>query len=159
MQGSYIRTGLAVIVLCLGSVHYSAAAFEQPGTRAVPFKGDLEGVVTRTPLSPSSILVEISASGHATHLGRFTLEMPHTVNLATASATGTMTFTAANGDVLTATFNGQAQVGPIVSIVEEATIMGGTGRFAGATGTFTMNRLFDPAAGTTTGSFEGTIGR
>ena len=33
----------------------------------------------------------------------------------------------------------------------------GTGRFAGATGSFTVQRQFDPATGTTTGSFEGTI--
>jgi hypothetical protein len=56
-----------------------------------------------------------------------------------------------------ADFTGQAQVGPIVSIVEQATITGGTGRFAGASGTFTIERLFDPAAGTTSGSFGGTI--
>jgi len=45
----------------------------------------------------------------------------------------------------------------VVRIVEEATITGGTGRFAGATGSFTTVRLYDPVAGTTSGSFEGTI--
>jgi hypothetical protein len=100
----------------------------------------------------------ITASGNATGLGAFTLQVPHTVNFATATGTGTFTFIAANGDRLTASFTGQADTSqPIFSIVENATITGGTGRFAGATGTFTATRLFDPAAQTTTGTFEGTV--
>ena len=42
-------------------------------------------------------------------------------------------------------------------IVETATITGGTGRFAGATGSFVCERLYDIAGGTTIGSFDGTI--
>jgi hypothetical protein len=42
---------------------------------------------------------------------------------------------------------------------DTATIKGGTGRFAGATGGFIAERVVDTAAGTTTGSFEGTISR
>ena len=125
----------------------------------VPFKGTLEGPQTTTPLEPPLAFSVVSATGTATHLGRFALEIPHTVNRATSTGIGTYTFTAANGDTLTAGFTGEAQVGPIISIVEHATITGGTGRFAGATGTFTAHRLFDPVNGTTTGSFEGTISR
>jgi len=122
-----------------------------------PFKGNLEGSQTLTPLQPPFGLVSGQATGNATHLGQFTVQFPHTVNFATARGEGTYTFTAANGDTLTADFTGQAQTGPITSIVEEAVITGGTGRFAGATGSFTVRRLFDRAAGTTTGSFDGTI--
>lgn len=125
--------------------------------QSVPFKGRFEGTQTVTPLEPPLASVEGEATGNATHLGRFTVEFPHTVNFATASGVGTYTFTAANGDTLTATFTGQAQRGTVTSIVEHATITGGTGRFVGATGSFTAQRLFDPANGTTTGSFEGTI--
>jgi hypothetical protein len=103
------------------------------------------------------LLVNGSATGEGAHLGRFTVAFPHTVNFATRTGVGTYTFTAANGDTLTATFTGQAQLGTVTSIVEHATITGGTGRFAGATGSFTAHRLFDPATGRTTGSFEGTI--
>lgn len=124
---------------------------------AVPFKGKFEGAQTVTPLAPPFASVEVFTVGTGTKLGRFTMELPHTVNFATASATGTCTIVAANGDVLTGDFTGQAQVGPIVSIVEHVTITGGTGRFEGATGTFVITRTFDPAAGMTTGSFEGTI--
>jgi hypothetical protein len=45
----------------------------------------------------------------------------------------------------------------IASIVETATITGGTGRFAGATGSFIVERLVDLINLETTGSFEGTI--
>jgi hypothetical protein len=34
---------------------------------------------------------------------------------------------------------------------------GGIGRFVGATGSFTVERLFNQVTGLTTGSFEGTI--
>ena len=126
-------------------------------THARPFKGRFEGTQTVTPLTPPLAFVEASVTGNATHVGRFTMELPHTVNFATSSAQGTCTLVAANGDVLIADFTGQAQVGPIVSIVEHATITGGTGRFAGATGSFTIERVFDPVAGTTSGSFQGTV--
>jgi hypothetical protein len=124
----------------------------------MPFKGTFEGTQTTTPLEPPRALVDGSATGEATHLGRFTVEFPHIVNFVTRTGDGTYTFTAANGDTLTADFTGQAQPGPIVSIVEVATITGGTGRFAAATGSFIVQRQFDPASGTTRGSFEGTIG-
>ena len=45
----------------------------------------------------------------------------------------------------------------VLSIAESATITGGTGRFADATGTFTVERLFNQVTPLTTGSFQGTI--
>ena len=124
---------------------------------AVPFKGSLEGSQTLTPLQPPLGFVNGSATGNGTHLGLFTVTFPHTVNFATRSGTGTYTFTAANGDTLTADFSGQASGGPVVSIVENATVTGGTGRFEGATGSFVVERWFDQASGVTEGRFEGTI--
>ena len=133
----------------------------QQGTSAaaqpLPFKGSLEGTQTLTPLQPPFGAVNGRADGTATHLGRFTVVFPHTVNFATRSGVGTYTFTAADGDTLTAAFTGQAQQGPVVSIEEHATITGGTGRFEGATGAFVVQRRFDQATGWTGGSFEGTV--
>jgi hypothetical protein len=43
------------------------------------------------------------------------------------------------------------------SITEINTITGGTGRFAGAQGSFTVERLVNLATGFTSGSFHGTI--
>ena len=125
---------------------------------AVPLRGQFEGTATVTPLDPPFAQVNVSATGQASHLGRFTLEIPHVVNFATRSATGTMTLTAANGDTLTASFTGQSQIAePLVTIVETATVTGGTGRFADASGSFTVNRLFDRSTGITQGTLEGTI--
>ena len=43
-------------------------------------------------------------------------------------------------------------------MVEEAyTTTGGTGRFAGASGSFTVERLFNLVTGFTSGSFDGFI--
>ena len=126
----------------------------------VPFKGTLDGDVTRTPVDDTHVRVDIEASGVASLLGRFALEAPHLVDLTTRSAAGYYQFVAANGDTLTAEFTGRAgpsDIPGVVRIVEEAVITGGTGRFAGATGSFTVVRLYDPAAGTTTGEVEGTI--
>ena len=125
----------------------------------VPFKGRLEGTATITPGTPPFLSVSIEGTGNATHLGRFTVEIPHVVNTTNRTSTGTYEFTAANGDTLTAGFTGQATLTApgVLSIVETATITGGTGRFADATGSFTVERLFNQVTGLTTGSFEGTI--
>ena len=135
-----------------------ASVSPTPAAATVPFKGTLEGSQTTTLLEPPLAFSVVSATGTATHLGRFTVEIPHTVNFATRTGEGTYTLTAAPGDTLTARFTGTADTStPIFAIVEHATITGGTGRFARAAGTFTAHRLFDPVNGTTTGSFEGTI--
>jgi hypothetical protein len=69
-------------------------------------------------------------------------------------------FVAANGDTLTGLFTGistPTATPGVNEIVETASITGGTGRFAGATGDFTVERLFDTATLLTIGAFEGTI--
>jgi hypothetical protein len=126
----------------------------------VPFKGSFEGTLTVSPPTEPPFLPSfIAATGNATHLGRFTLEIPHIVNTATRIGTGTFEFRAADGDMLTADFVGVATViAPgVLSTVDTATITGGTGRFANATGSFSGNRVFVVGAAPVTGTFEGTI--
>ena len=146
--------GLALAVVVILGLTGQVAAAEQ-----VPFKGSFEGDVTITPLTPPYVSVLVEGTGNATQLGQFTLDIPHIVNRTTRIAVGTYEFTAANGDKVFAEFSGIATpVAPGVLYIEEtATITGGTGRFAGATGSFAAERLFDTVAGTTIGSFEGTI--
>ena len=133
-------------------------ALGRGGVTTVPLKGSLEGTVAITPLDPARASVVITASGHATQLGRFTLQMPHLVNFATATGEGTFTFRAANGDTLIGVFTGDADTTPPIFAIEETgSITGGTGRFSGASGTIAIHRLFDPVAGTTTGTIEGTL--
>jgi hypothetical protein len=141
-----------VVVLRLGG---PAAAGEQ-----VPFNGSLDGDVTHTPVDAQTDAVLVEATGTANQLGRFTLDIPHLVNRPTRTAAGSYEFTAANGDTVYADFTGLAaptSTPGVLYIVEVATITGGTGRFAGATGSFITERWYDLIAGTTTGYFEGTI--
>jgi hypothetical protein len=147
--------GLALTVSAVLGLAGPLAAGKQ-----VPFKGNLDGTVAITPLTPPFVSVAIDATGNATHLGQFTLSVPHTVNREFRTASGTYTFVAANGDTLTAEFTGQSSPSStpgVLSIVENATITGGTGRFAHASGSFTTERLFDTVAGTTSGTFSGTV--
>ncbi len=132
----------------------------------VPFKGSVAGTVTITPIIGDPVFdvhVEIDGAGNASHLGEFSVSIPHDVDRrmppSPSIAVGEYVFTAANGDELYAEFTGQATlIAPgFLSIVETATITGGTGRFVGATGGFDCERLFDTVAGTTVGEFNGTI--
>src|SRR5260370_3162594 len=146
---------LALAVVAILGLIGPVAAGEQ-----VPFKGSFEGdvIVTRRP--PPFLSVIVDATGNATQLGQFRLDIPLVVNRANLTAVGTYEFTAANGDTVIAEFTGIAtptDVPGVLYIEETATIIGGTGRFAGATGNFVSERLYDRIAGTTIGSFEGTI--
>jgi len=131
----------------------------------VPFKGSFAGVAIVTPTDdPNIVSVAVDATGKATELGQFTLAIPHHVKFATTGRTsyGSYQFVAANGDTLSADFIGHVTpVSGVLHAVEIATITGGTGRFADATGTFTVERvvLVDLTTGTrtTAGSFNGTI--
>jgi hypothetical protein len=158
MKRYSLTASLALTVLTLLALAGPAAAQQQ-----VPFKGSLQGVATVTPFKPPYLFTAVvNATGNATQLGQFALVIPHLVNRETkpATANGTYQFVAANGDTLTASFNGQAtptSTPGVLSIVETATITGGTGRFAGATGSFTCVRLFNTITGVTAGSFQGTI--
>jgi hypothetical protein len=125
----------------------------------VPFRGEMSGTATVTPIAPPVVSVLLVTSGHANQLGSFTLRAPHTVNQATLTASGTYTFTAADGSTLTASLSGTAtMVAPgQLAIAETGIITGGTGRVDGATGSFSTQRTFFPGTGLTHGTFEGWI--
>lgn len=146
-----------------GSASRNVAA---PATEVnlLKLKGSLTGTFTFVPDAPPSQIatVHLDASGVASHLGRFTLTAPHRVDVSTlpARAVGTFELVAANGDRLTGRFEG---TGTLTSppdgftVVEIYTVTGGTGRFAGATGTFTAERAVNLTTLETTGSLEGTL--
>lgn len=167
MKGSLVAYGVFSSVILAGCGGPTAPTGASPvaagaetsarGMASVPFKGSFEGSQTVTPGTPPTATVEMHAEGTGTLVGRFEIALPHTVNFATASASGTGTIVAADGSRIIASFTGQAQIGPIVTIVEQATVTSGTGRFASAAGSFTIRRTYDPATGRTTGSFEGAL--
>jgi hypothetical protein len=132
------------------------------GAQPVPFRGSIT-TADQAVIAPPFLLATGTGEGTATHLGRFTATYEATANLATSAATGTYRFTAANGDLLVATFVGSAvAIEPgLERFTEVLTIVSGTGRFAAANGTITLVRLvsINYAAGTSTatGSMEGEI--
>ena len=140
---------------------FVAVAFASPAMagQRVPFKGSLAAVETDA-VQGGTLVVDGSGVGKATHLGRYTITFHVDVNLGTFIGVGTVTFIAANGDTLSASLIGQAAPtpDPNISMLEEvATITGGTGRFAGATGNFTIERVLNLSTGISSGSFSGTI--
>jgi hypothetical protein len=153
------RSGPAATVVC-ALLAVSCLAASAAANERVKFKGNLDGVVTHTPIDATHDFVVVEATGTATRLGQFELTAAHVVDTAARVAAGTYVFTAANGDTLTAEFTGRASptaTPGVLAVVETATITEGTGRFEGATGGFVVERLYDRNAGTTTGSFKGTI--
>jgi hypothetical protein len=155
MKRYYFSASLALAVVVVLGLAGPVSAGDQ-----VPFKGTFEGDVTHTPVDAQTDAVLVEAAGDATQLGQFTLDIPHFVNRPTRIAAGYYEFTAANGDTVSAEFTGLAMptsTPGVLYIVEVATITGGTGRFAGATGSFVTERWFDTINLTTIGYFEGTI--
>ncbi|MEO6525970.1 MAG: hypothetical protein ABIP93_05050 [Gemmatimonadaceae bacterium] len=126
------------------------------------FEGTLQAVSRPTydPATNSNI-VHLVGTVSAHPYGQFTLVADFTVALATELSVGRLTLTARNGDVITATFTGKSSpVAPgVIGIIENATITSGTGRFAGATGSFVVERTLVRASGVTSGSFSGIIVR
>ena len=67
-------------------------------------------------------------------------------------------WTAANGDAIATTVAGHAVVTfPLAAITETHTITGGTGRFAGASGTLIVERSLNLPTLASSGSIAGTI--
>jgi hypothetical protein len=133
----------------------SASAGEQ-----VPFSGSLHAQETIVSQGAGFFVADGSGEGIGTLLGRFTLTWEFTVNLADGTGSGPVRYTAANGDqiFMTAVGSSEPTATPgVFHITEIQIITGGTGRFAGAKGSFTVDRLTDLNTGFTSGSFHGTI--
>jgi hypothetical protein len=131
----------------------------QAGEKELPMKGTLQSVETYV-VTPPFMSVTANGSGNATHLGKFTINYEVQVNLETIAGVGSAQLVAANGDVLYANLLGQATPAgqpDVFNVVEEFTITGGTGRFANASGSFTLNREVNITTGATSGSFDGSI--
>jgi hypothetical protein len=123
----------------------------------LPFSGTLAGT-TSAIVTPPTLEIDLLGVGQATQLGRFTTRSAHFGVLGVPASTGTWDFTAANGDELFTTVTTTVEPGPAGGIgTSIATIVGGTGRFAGATGTFVVVFLDVHDEATATGQFSGTF--
>src|SRR5215470_3813546 len=115
---------LAACTVSLTIVAVSAVAAD------TPFKGTVNAVETGENAFPIRT-IDRQGTGTATYLGNYTEHVTAQINLLQLHGIGIATFTAANGDTLTANLDGQAtRTGPTtLSIVENYAITGGTGRF------------------------------
>ncbi len=119
------RTVAALIVLRL--------ALPALADNPVPFRGHADVVITgMVPVPPTSVQLTADATGEATHLGRYTRTETVVLKLANGTFAGTVTFTAANGDLLCAAAAG-GFISPTTAI-GTYTFTGGTGRFRDASG-------------------------
>ena len=147
---------LAAVLAAL-IVSESATAGKQ-----VPFKGRSSGIVTAVGFDPVKGIAytHLEGSGEATHLGHFTVTGDVAVEVATGIPTGTWTLTAANGDMLFLEMTGSG-IDPTHGF-GDFTVVGGTGRFAEATGSYEQIITFALPLGTAdsipyTDVLEGTI--
>ena len=114
------------------------AAYGQHGTDR-PFKATLEGSVTWEwpgdwPSQCTRVTTVTHATGQATHLGLVVMTSSHCPDQPEYIYDGRMTLTAANGDRLYGIYNyGESELQAMT-----VTFTGGTGRFAGASGSALM---------------------
>jgi hypothetical protein len=146
-------------MILMATLAVPAAAQKQ-----VPLKGSFEGYDAVSPgPSPTTASLRTVAAGRGTRLGRFSLTQDVTLNGANLTDAGSAEWIAANGDSIYTTVVGSAIPGDVVfTITEIHTITGGTGRFSGAEGSFTVHRTHvvapsDDGTHVTSGWLEGTI--
>jgi hypothetical protein len=157
MKKALITNAIGLLVaLLLASTTFAAPAAAE---KQLILKGSLHAVETYE-LDFPTLSVDASGFGNATHFGRFTVNYQAIVDVTTGSASVSAHLVAANGDSLFAEGTGQGTetATPDVSqIVERYSITGGTGRFAGASGSFTVKRQVNLATGATSGTIDGVI--
>ena len=157
------RTRSQIYVSIAAMILTAALAAPAATQKQVPFKGTFQGDDTVSQPSPATALIRTTATGTGTHLGHFSFTQELTINGANLTATGSGEWIAANGDIIYTTFVASAIPGDVVFIITEIhTITGGTGRFSGAQGSFTLHRTHvvtpsDDGTHVTFGWFEGTI--
>ena len=169
-----VYVSIAAMMLTTAFAFPAAAQTSCAGLAPGCFKGTFQGVDAHDPSAPeaTSIVIRTTATGVGTRLGRFSLHREVTANLLNFTDTGSAEWVAANGDSIYTTVAGQAELsdlpGGFLKVTEIHTITGGTGRFTGAQGSFTVE-LFHKfeVSGTADGlelhdifgSFHGTISR
>ena len=137
----------------------AALAVPAAAQHQVPFKGALQGHDTDIGFTNTTVTVLTVGTGIGTHVGQFSFTQTVTVDFTTGHDTGSAQWFAANGDSISTTVTGSGQViePGLFRIKDDHTITGGTGRFAGAQGSFRVTKLASAVTFLTSGSFDGTI--
>ena len=148
-------TALLLIIVLASTVFAAPAASGQE----LLLKGSWDAVEIARGVPPN-VLVTGSGSANATQLGLYTVSYQLQVNVPPGFGSGFSQFAAANGDTLFAAVLGQSTptgTPNVITIVEQHTITGGTGRFEGATGSITVERTLNRSTGISSGTISGTI--
>jgi hypothetical protein len=126
---------------------------------ARPISGRCELTVGPLPSAPPIIRQTDTGTCQLSHLGRTSFAGVLELNVATGTQRGERTLTAANGDVLRLVSVGTSTPsGPgLVSFVATFTFVGGTGRFANATGEGRAEGTANLATHTTVLTLDGWI--
>jgi len=137
----------------------AALAVPAAAQKPLPSEGALQGQDTDKGGPDTAFVVDTSGKGIGTPVGQFSFTQELAVNLVSGTETGSAHWIAANGDSIYTTIAGSGYflASGLIRITEIHTVTGGTGRFAGAQGSFTVDRLASPTAFITFGSFHGSI--
>ena len=122
--------------LALALIAFAFAPAAQTGQQ-VPFRATWGADITISPLAPPLVAVSGLGAGQALHLGAMTAQsIAEIVNLDTGAGVAAYRFIAANGDEVFVDFAFTAiPTSPIVFSIQGVwQVVGGTGRFDGATG-------------------------
>ena len=137
-----MRRFLVLLTVCaLALAVFTAAASAKRVER--PFKGCVSGQAVFTPdpasPSPTGLWTDSSAVGHVSHLGLTVMTSRHPTPTGNTITGGDMKLVAANGDEVWIAYSGSAPfpvigVPSTIVVAVDFTIVGGTGRFAHASG-------------------------
>jgi hypothetical protein len=152
---------LGAALLLMSALAASVAAGEQ---RPMHGHYTIAVVPVEQRCGPTALTIGFEGVGLATHLGRMegTGSNCTSFNLATEAVpiwNGLATFVAADGSSITMTYQGvqDAPVDGRATAASTFKVISGTGRFEGATGSWTSSEVIDFTTGTDRGSFSGWI--
>ncbi len=144
---------------------FLTVALSGPAVNAgrVSFNGTWEANEVSTPFGDPSIGFFSNGQGTltSTELGQLALYLTVLVDLDTLDGVGRARLIDANGDSIFTCGTGHAdpvtEDPPVFHITGTDTVTGGTGRYADATGSFTVDRMIDLSTGDSSGTFNGVI--
>ena len=153
-------TGVTLVAALIIDSRQPSAASLAPFNATVV---ETQTVARCTPVP--NLCITIVGSGHATHLGRLQESAFVKETIASPAGPGCLietrvtTLTAANGDLLRMHAIGRScTTGPTtVTAVDYYQVMGGTGRFKGATGGGTDTAIINVAGKTAVATFSGVL--
>jgi hypothetical protein len=125
-----------------------------------PIQGSCSLTFSPPPQPPPPVFHQVdTGTCILAHLGKTAFYGEQDINFFAGTQSGWRRLTAANGDELHGVHSGTSGlIGPgLVGFNATMTIVGGTGRFAGATGTLQLEGVASLATQSTTASMSGTI--